>query len=256
MGFFARIMNLLKGALSLFVRDLEKERPEIVYQAALDSMVEKYSALRNATGALIARRDDIDGRLNGKTAELQRIEQDLNAALDSNQDDLAAHLVEKQKLIAGDIVDLRAELQAAISDSDAAKNGLLQVQSSIASLKNERDSMLAKVKSAEARIRIQAQLDGLSVDADVQALDGVREHIKNTVAQAKLGSELQETSLDEKLKKLRATSGTITAKAEVLKLKAARQAANGTASFQIGQGGANVDRLQRIEANVAQAEQK
>ena len=53
--------------------------------------------------------------------------------------------------------------------------------------------MLAKMQSAQARIRIQEQLDGLSVDADVKALDNVREHIKNTIAEANLGQELAET---------------------------------------------------------------
>ena len=48
--------------------------------------------------------------------------------------------------------------------------------------------MLAKMQSAQARLRIQEQLDGLSVDADVKALDNVREHIKNTIAEANLGS--------------------------------------------------------------------
>ena len=47
--------------------------------------------------------------------------------------------------------------------------------------------MLAKMQRAQARVRIQEQLDGLSVDAEVKALDNVREHIKNTIAQANLG---------------------------------------------------------------------
>jgi phage shock protein A len=52
--------------------------------------------------------------------------------------------------------------------------------------------MLAKMQSAQARIKVQEQLDGLSVDADVKALDNVREHIKTTIAEANLGSELAE----------------------------------------------------------------
>ena len=35
--------------------------------------------------------------------------------------------------------------------------------------------MLAKMESAKARVRIQEQLDGLSVDAEVKALDNVRD---------------------------------------------------------------------------------
>ena len=67
------------------------------------------------------------------------------------------------------------------------------MQTEIRKLKAERDTMLAKMQSAQARIRIQEQLDGLSVDAEVKALDNVREHIKNTIAEANLGSELSAT---------------------------------------------------------------
>ena len=61
--------------------------------------------------------------------------------------------------------------------------------------------MLAKMQSAQARIKIQEQLDGLSVDAEVKALDNVREHIKTTIAEANLGRELSESSLDARLRR-------------------------------------------------------
>ena len=52
-----------------------------------------------------------------------------------------------------------------------------QFQSEIEKLRREKDEMLAKVETAEARIKIQESLDGLSLDADVQALDNVRASI-------------------------------------------------------------------------------
>jgi phage shock protein A len=78
--------------------------------------------------------------------------------------------------------------------------------------------------SAQARVKIQEQLDGLSVDAEVKALDNVREHIKNTVAQANLGDELKENDLDARLAKLRNASGEVTANDEWEKLKAQKAA--------------------------------
>ncbi len=66
------------------------------------------------------------------------------------------------------------------------------MQAEIRKLKAERDSMLAKMQSAQARIKIQEQLDGLSVDAEVKALDNVREHIKTTIAEANLGREMSD----------------------------------------------------------------
>jgi phage shock protein A len=80
--------------------------------------------------------------------------------------------------------------------------------------------MLAKMESAKARVRIQEQLEGISVDAEVKALENVRTHIKNTVAQANLSQELAETSLDVKLKNLRAQSGDVTARSQLDEMKA------------------------------------
>ena len=70
-------------------------------------------------------------------------------------------------------------------------------------LKREKEQMLAKKANAEARIQIQETLDGLSTDADVKALDNVREHISKLQAEADIGSEIQGESLDAKLAKMK-----------------------------------------------------
>ena len=110
-------------------------------------------------------------------------------------------------------------MEQARSDADSAKGSLLGVQSEIRKLQSERDSMLAKMQSAQARIKIQEQLDGLSVDAEVKALDNVRAHIKNTIAEASLGQELAESSLDARLAALRSQSGEVTARNQLDELK-------------------------------------
>ena len=84
--------------------------------------------------------------------------------------------------------------------------------------------MLAKMQSAQARIRVQEQLDGLSVDAEVKALDNVREHIKTTIAEANLGKELSESSLDSRLASLRNQTGDVQARKQLAELKARKTA--------------------------------
>ena len=84
--------------------------------------------------------------------------------------------------------------------------------------------MLAKMQSAQARIKIQEQLDGLSVDAEVKALDNVREHIKTTIAEANLGRELSESSLDSRLDALRNQAGEVQARQQLAEMKAKRAA--------------------------------
>jgi len=224
MSFFARLGNLWKGFVSLWISDVEKEHPEIAYENAINSMIEKYSALKKATAAIIRRREELTERLNAQSRELAQVSADLNAAVETGQDDLAVVLIQKKNALETSVADLKADLDLAQKDADGAKNALLQVQSEIKKLKAEKETMIAKMASAQARIRIQDQLEGLSVDAEVKALDNVREHIKNQVAQANLQKELGETNLDARLANLRQSSGDVTAKAQLAELKAAAAA--------------------------------
>lgn len=230
-GLFTRLGNLWRGFLSIWISGVEKEHPEIAYENAINSMIEKYSRLKSATAAIIRRREEIDDRFKKTTAELAQTEADLAAAVETNQDDLAVVLIQKKNQLTADLADSKAELDSAQKDAESAKTSLMGVQTEIRKLKGERDSMLAKMQSAQARLKIQEQIDGLSVDAEVKALDNVREHIRNTIAEANLGRELGDSSLDARLAALRNQSGDIQARQQLAEMKAkraAQQASQGT----------------------------
>lgn len=221
---FKRLANLWKGFLSLWISGIEQEHPEIAYENAINSMVVKYSKLKTATAGIIRRREELDERYKRATTELAQTEAELDTAVSTNQDDLAVILIQKKNQLAADIAELKAEMEQARSDADSAKTSLLGVQSEIRKLQSERDSMLAKMQSAQARIKVQEQLDGLSVDAEVKALDNVRQHIKTTIAEANLGRELSESSLDARLAALRNQTGEVQAKQQLAELKAKKAA--------------------------------
>jgi phage shock protein A len=223
-GLLQRLGNLWKGFLSIWISDIEKEHPEIAYENAINSMVEKYAKLKSATAAIIRRREDIDERLKKSTKDLAQTELELNVAVETNQDDLAVVLIQRKNALMADAAELQADLATGSKDADAAKQSLLNVQGEIRKLKAERDVMLARMQSAQARLRIQEQLDGLSVDADVKALDNVREHIKNTIAEANLGQELSGSSLDARLAALKTQAGDVQAKQQLAELKAKKAA--------------------------------
>ena len=205
-GFFGRLSNLWRGFVSLWISDVEKKHPEIAYENAINSMIEKYTALKHATAAIIRRREDIDARYKQKSGELAQVNADLQTAVDGNQQDLGLVLIQKQKALADEVAGLQADIKG---------------------LKAEKDNMLAKMASAEARMRVQDQLEGLSVDNEVKALDNVRAHIKNTIAEANLGKELGESDLDPRLKALRATTGEANSKTEWERLRNANAAKAG-----------------------------
>jgi phage shock protein A len=223
-GFFARLGNLWRGFLSLWISDVEKQHPEIAYENAINSMIAKYTKLKSATAAIIRRREDIDARNQKAKSDLAEVEGQLAAALDTSQDDLAVVLIQKKNALEKELAELREELNLAQKDADSAKSSLITVQAEIKKLKAERDSMLAKMQSAQARIKIQEQLDGLSVDAEVKALDNVRDHIKTTIAEANLGRELSESSLDSRLDALRNQAGDVQARQQLAEMKAKRAA--------------------------------
>ena len=220
--FWGRLGNLWSGFISLWLEDIEKKQPEIAYENAVQSMTDKYVKLKRATAAIIRRREEIEARLTDEQKELAHVSNDLNAAIDTGQDDLAVVLIQKKNAISSSIAELNENLAQAKGDADDAKASLMSVKAEIERLKGEKDRMLAKLESAQARLKIQDQLEGLSVDADMKALEGVRTHIKNQVAEAKLGKELADNDLDTRLRALRQQAGNTTARSELEALKAAR----------------------------------
>ena len=223
-NFLSRLSNLWSGFVSLWITDVEKRHPEIAYQNSIDAMISKYGKLKSATAAIIRRRQDVESRLQSEQADLAAITADLEGAIATNQDDLAVVLIQKKNVLDASVAALQADMKIAQTDADDAKDSLLQVKGEIDKLKAEKDRMLAQMHSAQARVAIQNQLEGLSVDAEVRALSNVRDHIKNTVAEANLGQELRGSDLDVRLAKLRQSSGSVTAKAQLDEMKRARAA--------------------------------
>lgn len=219
-----RLANLWRGFVSLWITDVEKRHPEIAYQNAIDGMIEKYERLKTATASIIRRRQELEDRLKAQESDLAAITADLEGAIATGQDDLAVVLIQKKNTLQDSLQGLRADMEVAQQDADDAKSSLLQVKGEIDKLKAEKDRMLAQMQSAQARVKVQNQLEGLSVDAEVRALDNVREHIKTTIAEANLGKELRDSDLDVRLAKLRQGSGAIAAKQELEEMKKARAA--------------------------------
>lgn len=206
-----RLLNLIKGFFSLFVSKVEQEHPEIVYSNAIDSLTEKAVKLRSAAAAVIRRRDDLEERFKDKTKQQKEIEAQITVAVQNNDAEVGALLLEKKDALDQEIAEMTVDLEQGRKDADDVKSALIRVQGERQKLVAEKDRMLAQIASADARIKIQEQLDGLSVDADVKALDNVRTHIKNRIAEARLGQELNESSLDARLEKIKQQTGNVQA---------------------------------------------
>jgi len=219
MGFFDRLANVWRGFLSLWVSDIESRNPEAVYEAAIDERVRKHRELKKAVSGIVYLRNKLSTELESKERELKEVMTQLPIAIEEGEDEVALVLIQKKDELTHQIEALSAELQKVSDQAEEAKGGLLSFQSEIEKLKREKEQMLAAKANAEARIQIQDTLDGLSTEADVKALDNVREHISKLQAEADIGSEIQGESLDAKLAKIKDKAANSSARAQLAQMK-------------------------------------
>lgn len=224
MGFFDRLANVWRGFLSLWVSDIEARNPEAVYEAAIDERVKKHRELKKAVSGIVYLRNKLSTELEFKERELKDVMHQLPVAIEDGEDEVALLLIQKKDELTTSIESLSAELKKVSDQAEDAKAGLLQFQGEIEKLKREKEKAIAAKANAEARIEIQETLDGLSTDADVKALDNVREHISKLQAEADIGTELQGDSLDSKLAKIKEKAGNASARAQLAAMKQQRQA--------------------------------
>jgi phage shock protein A len=228
MGFFSRIGNWFTGIMSLFVSDLEKKNPEAIYEAAIEGRIEKHRELKKAVSGIVYLRNKLDTDLQTKTKALAEIQTQIPVAIEEGEDEAALVLIQKKDELTSSITEIQAELTRVSTQAEDAKKGLVAFQGEIEELKREKHEMLAKKANAEARIQIQDTLEGLSTDADIRALENVRESIDKTVAEAQVGAEIQDDSLDSKLEEIKKKAQSASARNQLDEMKkqmAAKKAA-------------------------------
>ncbi len=238
MGLFDRLANVWHGFLSLWVSDIENRNPEAVYEAAIDERVRKHRDLKKAVSGIVYLRNKIAAELEQRERELKEVMTQLPVALEDGEDEVALVLIQKKDELTSQIEGLSAELTKISEQAEDSKKGLIAFQSEIEKLKREKDEMIAKKANAEARIKIQETLDGLSTDADVKALDNVRENIKKLQAEADVSTEVKGSSLDAKLDKIKERAASSSAKSQLNEMKRQMEARKAqSAQVEGGAGG-------------------
>ncbi len=237
MGFFERIGNLISGFFSNIMGTAEKSNPEVVYEAAINERIKRHAELKKAVSGIVYLRNKLESEREQKTKELADVNAQLPVAIESGDDEVALLLLQKKSELEKALLEVTAGLEKVSAQAEDAKEGLMAFAGEIQKLKRERDEMLAKKATAEARIKIQASLDGLSTDADIKALENVREHISKLHAEADVGQELKDSSLDTRLKAIKAKTGDSQARSQLDELKRLH-AAKAASSAAVAEGAA------------------
>ena len=157
---------------------------------------------------------------------LENYKEDLEYALDEGDDESAEVLITRIDELETRVQELNIQFEDVSDQAESAFQSLNQYREEINKLKRERDEMLAKNATAQAQQQIAESLDGLSMDADIQALQRTRDSINKRVSEAKLSSKLNDNNIDSRLKNIREKSGNARAKQKLARMKAARAAKN------------------------------
>lgn len=219
MGLFARIKNLVTGFFSLFVKGLEEDNPEIVYEAAIEKEKIRYSQLQKAAASLMRMRNDYEEKLKDAKSELDQVSKEAEAAVEMGEDAAALILIQRKNELLNEVHTLEAELASASKDVEKVKDDLISFKGRVKELMAEKEKMMAMKQTSEAKIRIQKSLDGLSSEPDLKALDNVRDSIKNLQAEAKIAGEMGGSTLEGKMTEIRKRTKSSAAESELEEMK-------------------------------------
>ena len=219
MGVFDRLGNVIKGAVSARLSNLEKNNPEAVFAAAKEEGIERLKALEKALADLVRHRDAARRGVEEKEQESAR----LAHALDPEREEEALQILAQRQALETQIAALKGDVELYESKLAEGRASHDAMKASIAALGKERDDLLVRKANAEARIKAQETLSGLSEDADVRALANVREHIDQLARNADPGMvDAEGKSVRPALARLDAKTKEANARAQLEAMKAAR----------------------------------
>lgn len=220
-GMFARLRSLMRGLFRGWVKDRETESPEVVYEQAIAERVRQYRELKEAVAGILYMRNKLESEIAERRAEIARLHDDIRRSLRGGRDEMALTLIAQKQQLFEELERAETEQADVRTQAEEAKNNLVRFREEIRSLVREKGRMLATLANATARRRLQVAIEGLSVDAEMDALESVRDHINRMTMEGHLQQELGDEGdgFRHRLQEFRDESRRESAKAELDQLK-------------------------------------
>jgi len=218
-GFFARLRSLVSGIFQRWVREREQDSPEVVYEQAISERVRQYRELKSAVAGILYLRAKLESEISERRAEIARLHDDARRAVRRNQDDISLTLIAQKQQLFEELERAEDELRAVKDQAEEAKANLVRFREEIRSLVREKGRMLATLANAKARRRLQVAIEGLSTDAELDALEGVREYVTRLTMEGDIDKELGDTGLRSRLREFRDEARMQSARSELEQLK-------------------------------------
>lgn len=216
---FSRLRSLIQGWFSVWVRDREFESPEAVYEQAIRGRLKQYRELKDAVAGILFMRSKLTSEIAERRAEIARLHDETRRSLARRDDENCLTLIAHKQVLFEDLERSEKELGVVRIQAEEAKANLVRFREEIRSLVREKGRMLATLANAKARRRLQSAIEGLSVDAEMEALEGVREQIERMGAERELDEELGGNDMRGQLRGFRDQARRDAARSELDQLK-------------------------------------
>lgn len=198
-----RLRNLIHGMISVWVRDGERSNPRAVYEQAIGERTRQYRDLKEAVAGILYMRNKLEAEINERRAEIARLHDDVRCSVRRGEGEASVTLIAHKQALMDELERAEQELLSVRSEAAEAKSNLIRFRQEIRSLVREKGHMLATLANAQARRRLQEAVEGLSVDAEMKALEGVREHIARISTEGALDREIGDEGLRKRLRAVR-----------------------------------------------------
>ncbi len=238
---FVRFWRYMTGWMHDGLSKAEAQRPEIVYKQAIEGQTKQYQQMEEAVAGLVANRARLDDDLKKAEDSLMEVRSAIDHAIVSAQgsDKEAAEeailvgsmLQEEEETLVQRIHLLTESRDSVRVQVDNYQEKLVTFRHSINKLQSERDEAVAQARVDRQTVELNRQLQGMSTEGDMQALNELRNNLARLRAQATMSEEMQSESLDSRIKKYKNAVKSDSAKAKFLqRVEESKALAAGTAN--------------------------
>ena len=219
-GFFARLFGFISGWATHWIRGREQQNPQAVFENAISERVGQYRELKEAVAGILYMRNKLEGDLAERRGELARTLEDIRRSVGRGDDEVALTLIQHKQALLEEIDRAEAEFETLKTEAEEAKTNLVRFREEIRALEREKSRIVVTLANAKARRRIQEAIEGLSVDADMRALESVRSHVARLATEGELDREIgSDDDLQGRLRSIRREASQEAARHELAQFK-------------------------------------
>ncbi|GEM_PF-6665563 len=221
------IRSFFRGLTTLKIKEIAVNNPEAVAEGGIQDMKRDREKLVAATSVVIADRNQLQMQYDAVSADLAKVEIELRGAIAKKLMDVGPMLTAKKANLVSTRTDIERKLAKSKEDSEKLKRDLKRYEADIQVKTQEVRADIARLRSNQARQRLEEMLSGLSVRRDIQAFSAIHEAANQAEAKIDLQRELRSGNLDDQIEQAREAGAKAAGEDEFARLIAEQEAKAG-----------------------------